>query len=106
MAAFMIAEVHEILDLSTFRAYNSIVPGIVAKYGGRFLVRGNENETVEGDWVPERLVVVEFDDMAALRRWYMSAEYQQIQPLRARSARSNVVFAEGSRDEIGTGGQA
>jgi len=106
MPAYMIAEVQEILDLAMFRQYNSIVPGTIEKHGGRFLVRGGASETIEGRWTPDRLVVVEFDTMAALRRWYKSADYQQAQPMRERSARSNVVFVEGALDPVGTGGAA
>ena len=106
MAAYMIAEVCKIWDLAKFREYNSIVPKTVEKYGGRFLVRGGETETVEGEWQPQRLVVVEFDDAHALRRWYESSEYQQVRPLRVQSAQANVVFSAGALDAAGTGGEA
>ena len=106
MPAYLIGDVREILDLERFRGYSQRNPPTIAKYGGRFLVRGGSAEVVEGDWSPGRIVVIEFDDMDALRRWYESPEYRAVWGERANSARSNVIFVEGAADAKGTGGVA
>lgn len=106
MAAYLIGDVREIFDLERFRGYNRRNPDTIAKYGGRFLVRGGSTEVVEGDWQPGRMVVIEFDDMDSLTRWYRSPEYQTVWGERAGSARSNVIFVEGAEDAKGTGGVA
>ena len=106
MAAYMIGDVREIFDLETFRSYNRDTPGTILKYGGRFVVRGGASEVIEGDWRPGRIVVLEFDDMAALKRWYNSPEYRAIWPKRQSSAKSNIIFVEGAFDAQGTGGVA
>ncbi len=106
MTAYMIGDVCEIFDLETFRSYNRAVPDTILQYGGRFVVRGGETEVVEGDWQPGRVVVLAFEDMAALRRWYNSPEYGAVRPRRQSSAKSNIVFVEGARDAMGTGGVA
>lgn len=106
MAAYMIGDVTEIFDLERFRAYNKVNPPTIAQYGGRFIVRGGEAEVMEGSWQPGRLVVIEFDDMTALKRWYDSPEYRAVWHQRQASAKSNIIFVEGAQDAQGTGGIA
>jgi len=68
----------------------------VAAYGGRYLVRGGPTEVVEGDWQPHRVVVVEFDDLDAARRWYDSPEYTKARQIRQASATSSIILVEGA----------
>jgi uncharacterized protein (DUF1330 family) len=94
MPAYFIVDV-DITDQDTYQTYSTQVPPIVHQYGGRFLVRGGQSETVEGDWRPKRLVVLQFDDMAAAKRFYGSKEYQAIIEFRHRAASSRMVLVEG-----------
>ncbi|MGZ4419557.1 MAG: DUF1330 domain-containing protein, partial [Gaiellaceae bacterium] len=64
-------------------------------HGGRFVVRGGETAVLEGDWNPKRLVVVEFDDLEAAKRFYDSPEYQAAMKLREGAANLNMVAVEG-----------
>jgi uncharacterized protein (DUF1330 family) len=75
--------------------YRKQVPATLAKYGGRFIVRGGAHQTVEGDWKPNRLVVLEFPSMEQARRWYDSEEYREPKAIRLRAGRANLVFVEG-----------
>jgi uncharacterized protein (DUF1330 family) len=74
MPAYVIANV-TVTDLPAMEEYRKQVPATLAKYGGRFLVRGGGHQTVEGDWKPTRLVVIEFPSLADAQRWYDSEEY-------------------------------
>jgi uncharacterized protein (DUF1330 family) len=94
MPAYLIADV-DITDQDTYETYRSQVPPVVKQYGGRFLVRGGKSETIEGEWQPRRLVVLQFDDTAAARRFYDSKEYQAIIEFRHRAARTRMVLVEG-----------
>lgn len=94
MAAYVIANV-EVLDPVGFEEYRQRVPGTIAQYGGRYLVRGGETETKEGDWSPQRLIVLEFASLARAREWYESPEYRPLIALRERSAKTQLVFAAG-----------
>jgi uncharacterized protein (DUF1330 family) len=94
MPAYVIADVATI-DQALMDEYRQQVPGTLAKYGGRFLVRGGAHETVEGTWKPTRLVVLEFPSMDDARRWYDSEEYTGPKALRMRAARTDVVLVEG-----------
>ena len=94
MLAYVIADV-TVTDPATMDEYRKQVPATVAKYGGRFLVRGGAHQTVEGEWKPTRLVVLEFPTMDAARRWYDSEDYREPKALRLRSGRTNLVMVEG-----------
>ena len=94
MSAYIIAEV-EVTDPDTYATYRAQTPAVVERYGGRFIVRGGAAETLEGEGAPGRLVVLEFPDPAAARRFYDSPEYQAIVGIRHRAATSRVILVEG-----------
>jgi uncharacterized protein (DUF1330 family) len=94
MPAYLIADV-TVTDPETYDRYRREVPASIAAFGGRFLVRGGASEVVEGDWRPRRLVILEFPDADALRRWYHSDAYQEVAKLRWAAADANIVFADG-----------
>jgi uncharacterized protein (DUF1330 family) len=94
MSAYIIAEV-EVTDPETYATYRTQTPGVIERYGGRFIVRGGAAETLEGEGQPGRLVVIEFPDIAAARRFYASPEYQAIIGIRQRAAQSRLVLVEG-----------
>jgi uncharacterized protein (DUF1330 family) len=94
MPAYVIAEV-TVTDPKMMEEYRKQVPATIARYGGRFLVRGGAHETLEGDWKPNRLVILEFPSMDQARRWYDSEEYREPKALRIRSGRTNLLMVEG-----------
>ena len=94
MAAYVIADV-TVTDPATMEEYRKLVPGTLAAYGGRFVVRGGAHRTVEGDWKPNRLVVLEFPSLDHARRWYDSEEYRVPKAMRLRAGRTNLVLVEG-----------
>jgi uncharacterized protein (DUF1330 family) len=81
MPAYFVAEI-EITNQAGFEPYRAAVPTTIAQYGGRYLTRGSTVELIEGGPEPKRVVILEFADVAAIKRWYDSAEYQKILPLR------------------------
>ena len=95
MPGYVIADV-EVTDLAAYEEYRKLVPATVAKYGGRYLVRGGAHEVREGDWRPTRVVVLEFPSVAEARRWYDSEEYRPARAIRHRAARSSVLIVEGA----------
>ena len=95
MPGYVIADV-EVTDPAAYEEYRKLVPATVAKYGGRYLVRGGAHEVREGDWRPKRVVVLEFPSLADARRWYDSEEYRPARAIRHRAARSSVLIVEGA----------
>ena len=94
MAAYVIADTR-ILDRELVAQYRALSAAAVAKYGGTFLVRGGAIETVEGDWSPEYIAILEFPDMERARAWYESAEYAKALEVRAVALDRQLIFIEG-----------
>jgi uncharacterized protein (DUF1330 family) len=95
MAAYVIATI-EVTDAATYDEYRRLVPATLAKYGGRFVVRGGALETLEGTWSPKRLIALEFPTMDALKRWYHSDEYKPLIALRQKASTGSLVAVEGA----------
>jgi uncharacterized protein (DUF1330 family) len=95
MAAYLIADT-EITDHQTYDEYKRQVVPVIAKFGGRFLVRGGKHAVPEGAWQPHRLVVIEFPNMEALTSWYKSPEYAPLLTMRQPAATDHLVAVEGS----------
>ena len=94
MAAYVIAET-DVHDPERYERYKAASPGAIAAGGGRFIVRGGELAVLEGDWQPKRLVLVEFDDLEAARRWYDSPQYREARRLREGAATLRIIAVEG-----------
>jgi uncharacterized protein (DUF1330 family) len=94
MAAYLIADL-DVTDPKGIEEYRQGVPATIAKYGGRYLVRGGAYTKLEGDWEPKRLVVLEFPSMAEATRWYNSPEYRELKALRFKTAKTNLILVEG-----------
>ena len=94
MTVYAIAESLEVTDPNTMAEYGKLARGSIAMYRGKVLAAG-PTETIEGDWTPNRLVLIEFESMEKLKTWYNSPEYQAVLPLRLRSARENFVCLNG-----------
>ena len=94
MAAYLIVDLN-VEDAAGYDSYRREVPATLAKYGGRFLVRGGTSEVLEGDWAPKRVVVLEFPSMDALKRWYHSEEYKPLIKLRQTHSTGDLIAVEG-----------
>lgn len=84
----------EVADTEKYKPYIALVSGILAKYRGRFLVRGGACEVVEGKVRP-RVIVIEFPDYATARACYFSPEYVAAKAVRVSASVGEVVIVEG-----------
>jgi len=94
MAAYVIADT-EIVDAALGRRYRDIAEKSIARYGGRYVVRGGGIDPIEGDWKPRLFVIVEFPSLARAHEWYDSPEYAEALELRATALRRRLIFVEG-----------
>ena len=94
MPAYVVVEV-EVLDAERYETYKRMVPPSLAAYGGRFVVRGGAAETLEGEWSPKRLVIVEFPSLERAKAWWGSPEYAEAKALRQATARTQMIVVEG-----------
>ena len=68
----------------------------VHKYDGKYIVRGGKTEVLEGDWIPKRIVVLEFPTAARAKEWLNCEEYREPRKMRHRTAKTNMILVEGS----------
>jgi uncharacterized protein (DUF1330 family) len=94
MPAYVIVET-EITDPERYEGYKAAAAPAVAAAGGRYVARGGELDVLEGDWRPSRLVILEFEDLAAARRWYASEGYREARRLREGAAWIRMVAVQG-----------
>ena len=94
MPAYVLAEI-EVTDAEGYKGYTAVVGESIRKHGGSFLVRGGAHQTVEGDWKPNRLVILEFPTMDQAKRWYDSEEYREPKAMRLQAGRANMVMVDG-----------
>jgi uncharacterized protein (DUF1330 family) len=94
MTAYVIGEV-EVTDPAGYEPYKALAEASITAGGGRYLVRGGASEALEGAAPAGRVVVLEFADLEAARRWYHSAEYQAALPLRQAASKGRLFLVEG-----------
>ncbi len=94
MPAYVLVDA-KVTDPAQYEEYRKVAPAAIARYGGRYLVRGGATTVLEGEWQPNRIVVLEFPDADAARRFYDSPEYRAARALRAGAAAMNVIVVDG-----------
>lgn len=83
-----------VTDLEAYKGYQHLAPKAFAKYGAKFLARGAEATTLEGDsW--QRHIVVEFDSKEQALACYHSPEYQAARAHRSNACTANIAIVEG-----------
>jgi len=92
--ACVVAEV-EVTDPVALTKYSEKAPQIVASHGGRYVVRGGNPQSLEGDPPKGFMVVIGFDSVEKARAWYDSPEYSAIRPFRQSATKSRLILVEG-----------
>ena len=95
MKGYVIANI-DVRDADGYEAYRSRTAEIIARHGGRFLVRGGKVEVREGEPGIARFVVIEFPDMEAARAFYDSPDYQAVLPHRTANSEGTLFLVEGA----------
>ena len=95
MPAYVIGDVRAVRDADALTEYRRRNSDAVANHGGRFVVRGGEVESLEGDWDTRRIVVIEFPDADAARAWWESEEYAPLKAMRRDASDTNIILLEG-----------
>ena len=94
MAAYVVVEV-TVTNPEPYAAYRDLATASVARYGGRFLARGGAITPLEGDWQPQRLVIIEFPSVAAAHAFYHSDDYQQALQVRLANSVGRALIIDG-----------
>jgi uncharacterized protein (DUF1330 family) len=94
MSAYVIVEI-DVFDSMGFEDYKRQVVPIVEKYGGKYIVAGGTLETLEGDWHPKRIVILEFPSVDRAKEWFNCEEYREPRKIRYRTAKTKMILVEG-----------
>jgi uncharacterized protein (DUF1330 family) len=94
MPAYVIVDI-DIHDPSLYEDYKKAAPSSIAAYGGKYLARGGACEMLEGNWLPKRLVILQFESMARAKQWLESEEYSKARGMRHKSANTKMILVEG-----------
>ena len=94
MPAYLISQI-EVHDPKGYEEYRKLVGPSLAKYGGKFVVRGGRIEVLEGTWAPKRIVVCEFESAERARKWYHSPEYKPAMDIRQKTASAQIIVVDG-----------
>ena len=95
MTGYVIARVN-VTDPDQYAKYRAATPAAVAAFGGQFIVRGGDMETLEGPEESNRVVVIKFETMDKAREFYNSEIYQAAKSLRDGAADGQLVLLDGS----------
>ncbi len=88
MSAFVLVEVN-IHDPEVYEEYKKLTPGSIEPYGGKFVIRGNPVQVMEGEWKHDRMVLLEFPNKEAALEWYNSEAYQKAKNIRQTASSAN-----------------
>ena len=92
--AYIVAEI-TVTDPAVYEGYKSAVSPLVTKYGGRYLVRGGNAQSVEGEKPGGRIVILEFPTLAMAQAFVQSDDYRPVAQIRQKSATSRIIMVEG-----------
>jgi uncharacterized protein (DUF1330 family) len=94
MKAYLVLDL-SVNDLSGFRKYIVEIPAFIEKHSGKYIVRGVRPATIEGDWKPERMVIIEFPERQKAEAFLSDPEIQDLFKVRHGTTTSKLVLVEG-----------
>jgi uncharacterized protein (DUF1330 family) len=95
MSAYILVDI-TITDPIGYEVYKPQAAASIAAFGGRYLARGGATEVLEGDWQPQRLVLLEFPDTPTAKAWLESDDYRGPRALRQATSTANMVLIAGT----------
>lgn len=94
MKAYVIVDV-DVHDPALYEEYRRLTPASLIPFEGKFVVRGGPTVTLEGDWYPRRIVILEFPSRDLAQAWWNSDEYTRAREIRQRSAYTKMLVVDG-----------
>ena len=94
MAAYIVVEI-QITDPVKYQEYAKLAGKTVQEFGGEYLVRSTEAETLEGGWKPPRLVILKFENKERAKAWWSSEQYREPKAMRQSASITRMVVVDG-----------
>lgn len=96
MPAYVVLDI-AVKDPDLFEEYRKLAPATIEAYGGKYVARGGKAEALEGDWTPNRIVILEFENAEIAKSWLNSPEYREARSMRQKAATSHTIVVEGCK---------
>lgn len=96
MAVYFVLEIEKVRDQQKFTEYAQRGVPTIQQSGGKLVVVGGAPEAVEGNWQPQAVAILEFEDAEHFKRWYNSPEYQEAMQLRLEGTTSRAMLLQGA----------
>lgn len=94
MKAYLVLD-FAIHDFGSFKEYIEKVPAFISKHGGKYIVQGAAPTPKEGDWRPERMVILEFPARANAENFLGDPDFQDLVKIRHEATTSRLVLVDG-----------
>ena len=94
MKAYLVLDL-SVNDYGGFRKYIAEIPAFIARHSGKYIVQGVQPTAIEGDWKPERMVIIEFAERANAEAFLADPESQNLFKIRHATTTSKLVLADG-----------
>lgn len=94
MPAFVLVDV-TIDNPEEFEEYKKLTPATLAAFNGKFIARGGQTITLEGEWNPNRITLIEFPTIEQAKAWWSSDLYALPKAMRQRAAKTKMIIVEG-----------
>jgi uncharacterized protein (DUF1330 family) len=94
MKAYLVLD-FSVKDFAGFRKYIAEIPAFITKHAGRYIVQGTRPTTVEGDWQPDRMVILEFPERANAEAFLGDPEIAELFKVRHATTAGKLVLVDG-----------
>ena len=94
MKAYLVLDL-SVNDLGGFRKYIAEIPAFIARHSGKYIVQGVQPTSIEGDWKPERMVIIEFPEREKAEAFLGDSEIQDLFKARHDTTTSKLVLVDG-----------
>lgn len=94
MKAYLVLDL-AVNDFGGFKKYIAEIPAFIAKHFGKYIVQGVEPTLIEGDWKPERVVIIEFPGRAQAEAFLGDPDIQYLFAIRHATTTSRLVLVDG-----------
>lgn len=95
MAAYLVLDL-TIVDLDQFLVYAEKIPELITRHKGKYIVRGVEPTIIEGDWTPQRVVILEFETKQNAQNFLGDPDSHELFKIRHESTVSKLILLEGT----------
>lgn len=94
MKAYLVLDL-SVHDFGGFKKYIAEIPAFIARHAGKYIVQGAVPTTIEGDWQPERMVILEFPERKNAEAFLGDPDIQGLFKVRHKTTTSRLVLVDG-----------